>query len=46
MGLADVKGALVEGAGVVEVALVGQDAGEVGEAVGGVGVVGVQPSPA
>jgi hypothetical protein len=41
--LADRKGALVQGAGAVEVALVGQDVGEVAEAAGGVGVVGAKP---
>jgi hypothetical protein len=38
--LADRKGALEQGASLVEVALAVQDAGEVGEAGGGVGVVG------
>jgi hypothetical protein len=41
-GLADLKGALVQGAGAVQVALVAQDASEVVEATGGVGVVGAQ----
>jgi hypothetical protein len=38
--VADGQGALVQGPGAVEVALVGQDGGEVVKAVGGVGVVG------
>jgi hypothetical protein len=40
VGLADRKGALVEGAGVVEVTLGVQDAGEVVEALSGERVVG------
>jgi hypothetical protein len=41
-GLVDGQGALVQGAGALEVALVPQDAGEVVEALGGVGVVGAE----
>jgi hypothetical protein len=41
-GLKDRQGALVQGAGAGQVALVGQDAGEDVEAFGGVGVVGAQ----
>jgi hypothetical protein len=41
-GLVDGQGALVQGVGALEVALVSQDAGEVVEAFGGVGVVGAE----
>jgi hypothetical protein len=39
VGLADGQGTLVESTGGVEVALVGQDVGEVVEAPGGEGVI-------
>jgi hypothetical protein len=40
--LVDGQGALVQGAGTVQVTLVGQDAGEVVKAPGCVGVVGAE----
>jgi hypothetical protein len=43
-GLADGQGALEKVAGGGQVALVGQDVGEVVEAVGGVGMLGTKAS--